>query len=180
MGARVRILGREKGALARIMLPGGDAALIGEKDLNLIQVKLKAGKLRKKIMKTARQFLGDKYYWGGRSGYGVDCSGLVNISYRVWGLELPRNAAQQCDYGRPVTRRNFKPADLIFSTKRDHPERINHVMLYAGGEKLLEATQDSGSVREVTFKKKFGQELAKTKDGQMVGDRRIFFRTVLG
>ena len=178
IGARVRILWREKNSMVRILLPGGSAALIREKDLNLLPLKLKREELRGKILATARQFLGDKYYWGGRSGYGTDCSGLTNLAYRVWGVDLPRNASDQCAYGRTMNGRPA-PADLIFSTARNNPARVNHVMLYSGGEKLIEATQDSGSVREVTFKKKFGLELAKIRNGQTVNTRTIFFRTVL-
>ncbi len=178
MGTRISILWREKGPLLRVMLPGGATALIREKDLNLFPVKLKEKELRKKILGTARQFLGDKYYWGGRSGYGTDCSGLVNLAYRVWGLDLPRNASDQCVYGRAMAGR-LKPADLIFSTSRKDLAKVNHVMLYAGGEKLLEATQESGSVREVTFRHKFGEELAKIRNGRTVNGRTIFFRTAI-
>ncbi|MDD2806777.1 MAG: C39 family peptidase, partial [Elusimicrobiales bacterium] len=86
IGARVRVLAKE-GGMTRIMLPGGDSALIAAKDLNSLPVPGKKEELRPRILAAARQFLGDRYYWGGRSGYGIDCSGLVNISYRAWGLD---------------------------------------------------------------------------------------------
>ncbi len=178
IGARVRILWREKKSSVRVLLPGGTTALISEKYLNLLPVRIKGMELRKKILETARQFLGDKYYWGGRSGYGTDCSGLVNLAYRVWGIDLPRNASDQCVCGRAATGR-LKPADLIFSTSRKDLTKVNHVMLYSGGERLLEATQDSWSVREVTFRHKFGLDLAKIRNGSVVNGRTIFFRTVI-
>jgi len=179
IGARVRILGREKNTFVRILLPGGDTALISEKDLNFLPVKPAPAELRKKILGTARQFLGDRYYWGGRSGYGIDCSGLVNLAYRVWGLDLPRNAADQFVYGRQASRESLKPADLVFSTEKNNFTGINHVMLYAGGGMLVEATQDTGSVREVSFKEKFGLDFAKVKNGQVINGKKIFFRTVM-
>lgn len=179
IGARVKILGWERKTLARVLLPGGGAALINKKDLNLLPVKAKPADLRKRILETARQFLGDKYYWGGRSAYGIDCSGLVNIAYRVWGVDLPRNASDQFAYGRPASREELKPADLIFSTEKEDHKDITHVMLYAGGGKLIEATRDTGLVREATFKEKFGLDLAKIKSGQVVNGKKIFFRTVI-
>jgi len=180
IGTRVRILGRDKNKFVRILLPGGGTALIAEKDLNLLPVKPQKGEdLRAKILATARQFMGDKYYWGGRSGYGIDCSGLANISYRVWGLDLPRNAADQFAYGRSVRLEDLKPADLIFSTETNNPGNVNHVMLYAGGENLIEATQDSGSVREITFREKFGLSRAQLKNGRLVNGKKVFFRTII-
>ncbi len=178
IGARVKIL-RWENSSARILLPGGGTALINKKDLNLLPVRVKPADLRKQVLDTARQFVGDKYYWGGRSGYGIDCSGLVNISYRVWGIDLPRNACDQFNYGRSMERTGLKPADLIFSTKKGLHKNINHVMLYAGDGKIIEATQDTGSVREVTFKKKFGLDLAKIKSGQVINGKKIFFATVI-
>ncbi|HOW89748.1 MAG TPA: C39 family peptidase [Elusimicrobiales bacterium] len=178
MGARVRVLRRGKDSLARVLLPGGAPALIREKDLNFLPCRTGKTLLRRRILATARQFLGDKYYWGGRSGYGTDCSGLVNLSYRVWGMDLPRNASDQYVHAGPL-RGRMRPADLIFSTAKSDPARINHVMLYSGGEKLIEATQESGSVREVTFRKKFGADLAGIRNGSMVNGRRVFFRTIL-
>jgi hypothetical protein len=179
IGSRVRILGWEKKVFARVLLPGGGTALINKNDLNLLPVKAGPAGLRKAILETARQFLGDKYYWGGRSGYGIDCSGLANISYRVWGIDLPRNACDQQFYGRAAAREDLKPADLICSTEKDNHDNTNHVMLYAGGGKLLEATQETGSVREVTFKEKFGLEFTKIKNGQVVNGKKIYFRAVI-
>jgi len=179
IGARVNTLAWDNRSFARILKPEGDTGLIHKKNLNLIPIKVKPAGLRKKILDTARQFLGDKYYWGGRSGCGIDCSGLVNIAYRVWGFDLPRNARDQLNCGRPAARRELKPADLIFSTEKNNHNNINHVMLYSGGGKIIEATQDTGSVREVTFKDKFGQDLSEINNGQVVNGKKIYFRTIL-
>jgi len=179
IGARVQTLAWDKRSFARILTPEGNTGLIHKKNLNLIPIKIKPAGLRKKILGTARQFLGDKYYWGGRSGYGIDCSGLVNIAYRVWGFDLPRNARDQLNCGRPAARKELKPADLIFSTEKNNHNNINHVMLYSGSGKIIEATQDTGSVREVTFKTKFGLDLSEINNGQVVNGKKIYFRTIL-
>jgi len=52
-------------------------------------------------------------------------------------------------------------------------------MLYSGSGKIIEATQDTGSVREVTFKTKFGLDLSEINNGQVVNGKKIYFRTIL-
>lgn len=179
IGTRVRVLGRGKSPLVRVLLPGGESALISEKDLNLLPIGLKTADLRKKILGTARQFLGDKYYWGGRSGYGTDCSGLVSVAYRVWGLDLPRNAGDQYSASSPVNPGELLPGDLIFSGKAGRPSAIDHVMLYSGSGALIEATRDTGTVREVAFGEKFGADLKKARNGMTAREKKIFFRRVI-
>lgn len=135
--------------------------------------------LRREVPATARLFLGDKYYWGGRSAWGVDCSGLVNLAFRAWGVDLPRNAGDQLAAASEVRRADLKPGDLIFSADAARPAAITHVMLYSGGGRLIEATGDSNSVREVTFLKKFGVPFAAAEHGMTAGGKRIYFGKVL-
>ncbi|PIU17688.1 MAG: hypothetical protein COT18_12715 [Elusimicrobia bacterium CG08_land_8_20_14_0_20_59_10] len=154
-------------------------AALPARHLGPLPLKLKQSALRKKILSAARLFLGDKYCWGGRSAWGVDCSGLVNLCYRACGLDLPRNAHDQFAAARGLKKAALKPADLIFTTDSKYPDLMGHVMLYAGGGRLLEATQDSGTVREISFAKKFGTPFAAIKDGATHNGRRIFFGTLL-
>ena len=178
MGTEVKITGENAGRL-RVLTAAGVTAEIDKKDANRLPLKVPVQELRKKILGAAGLFIKDAYYWGGRSAWGVDCSGLVNLAYRAWGVTLPRNASDQFIYGKPVRREDLKPADLIFSTEKGAPQTITHVMLYAGAGRLIEATQDTGSVREVSFREKFGADLAKVKNGALVNGKKIFFRTVI-
>jgi len=177
VGVRLRVLGGAGGA--RAFSPGGPALRLSDKDLNPLPRKASAAALRPGILGTARTFLGDKYYWGGRSAWGIDCSGLVNLAYRAWGLELPRNADDQYAASKSVSREDLKPADLIFSAEASKPGVINHVMLYAGGGKLIEATGDSNSVREISFAQKFGADFGKARNGMVAGGKKIFFRKII-
>ena len=179
LGVKVRIIGPAKPSGTRVLLGDGRAELLPGKDLNPLPQKAKPEELRAKILATARLFLGDAYYWGGRSAWGIDCSGLVNISYRAWGVDLPRNADDQYAASRRVSKENLKPADLIFSADAARPGYINHVMLYAGGGRLIEATRDTDSVREVSFKEKFGADFSKVKHGALVNGKKIFFGRML-
>lgn len=149
------------------------------KYLNPLPGRPPAAWLRRKVLATARLFLGDKYYWGGRSAWGVDCSGLVNIAFRAWGLDLPRNAGDQLAASKPVKRSALKPGDLIFSADAAKPAAITHVMLYSGGGRLIEATGDTNSVREVSFRAKFGVPFARAEGGMTAGGKKIYFGKVL-
>ncbi|PJA12110.1 MAG: hypothetical protein COX65_09060 [Elusimicrobia bacterium CG_4_10_14_0_2_um_filter_56_8] len=178
LGVRLRVIAGPKGT-PLVFPPCGPALTLNGKDLNALPRKAAPSDLRSGILNAARLFLGDKYYWGGRSAWGIDCSGLVNLAYRAWGLELPRNADAQYAASRSVAPANLKPGDLIFSSETRKPDFINHVMLYSGGGKLIEATRDSNSVREISFAEKFGTGFKKARNGMTAGGRKIFFGKVI-
>lgn len=141
----------------RAWLTGGRLAILKRSDcLPYPPAHRSETALREGILATARQFLGDGYFWGGRSGHGPDCSGLVGIACRTHGLDLPRNADDQWRLSPPRRWSDLRPGDLIFSSKPGRPREIDHVMFYTGGGRLLEATGESGNVREIPFRQKFG------------------------
>jgi gamma-D-glutamyl-L-lysine dipeptidyl-peptidase len=89
------------------------------------------------IEKTALQFMGVPYLWGGTSPKGFDCSGFTKTVYRLNGVEIARDTDQQADQGKTVSfEKDFsqlKKGDLLFfcpsATRRD---RITHVGIYLG------------------------------------------------
>lgn len=54
------------------------------------------------IVKIARRYLNAPYLWGGRSPFGIDCSGLTQMVFKTAGIRLHRNAFQQVTQGRTV------------------------------------------------------------------------------
>ncbi|HEU4403346.1 MAG TPA: C40 family peptidase, partial [Candidatus Polarisedimenticolia bacterium] len=68
------------------------------------------------VVATARRFLGLPYVWGGTTPFGLDCSGLAQLAYRVHGHLLPRDADLQFADPRlaPVERADLAVGDLVF------------------------------------------------------------------
>ena len=58
--------------------------------------------VRESIVEDALGFLNAPYLWGGRSFFGIDCSGFTQIIYKINGIKLPRDAYQQVEYGEAL------------------------------------------------------------------------------
>jgi cell wall-associated NlpC family hydrolase len=100
------------------------------------------------IVRTAEQFLGLHYLWGGLSRWGYDCSGLTWAAYRAHGITIPRDADAQFAAGRPVTLAQLLPGDLLFY---EHPI-VGHVAMYVGGGKMIESPNSRSEVRIVSVR----------------------------
>ena len=76
---------------------------------------------------TARSYTGTPYRYGGTSKRGMDCSGLLCVSYKSAGLTIPRTSAEQSKFGKPVKIQELKPGDLVFFSKKKGRRKITHV-----------------------------------------------------
>jgi hypothetical protein len=92
-----------------------------------------------------RAFTGAPYLWGGLTPRGVDCSGLVQITYLMRGISLPRDARQQAECGRAIPAHGTAPSDLLFFAESDG--RISHVA-FASRDGLVHAALACGGVVE--------------------------------
>lgn len=143
--------------------------------------------LRPLVLEQAARHLGSPYLWGGRSLHdpqrkdvltGVDCSGLINWSFRQLGCRVPRDAHEQFMQARPVNPKEMKPGDLIFLAKTDKPDNVVHVAFHYDDETLLEAPQSGEQVRKISYQQRFGKTRAEMKSGDVIGDRIILFGTL--
>lgn len=72
----------------------------------------RAAKARK-VIATAKSYLGVPYVYGGTTRAGLDCSALMQHAYRSVGVELPRTSRAQGTVGKPVARSQILPGDLL-------------------------------------------------------------------
>jgi cell wall-associated NlpC family hydrolase len=80
----------------------------------------------------ATLFAETPYVWGGRSGFGIDCSGLVQVTLGICGIKTPRDTEQQVEsIGKDVTGQNPRMGDLIFFK--------GHVGIMCGDDIILHA-----------------------------------------
>ncbi|MER2138815.1 MAG: NlpC/P60 family protein [Succiniclasticum sp.] len=95
-----------------------------------------------KILKTAAQYKGVPYVFGGTTPAGFDCSGYVQYVFAKNGIRLTRTADTQALEGKFVSKKNLKPGDLVFFTT--YEPGASHVGIYAGNQKFWNATSSRG------------------------------------
>jgi peptidoglycan DL-endopeptidase CwlO len=93
------------------------------------------------VVGIAMQFLGTPYVWGGASPGGFDCSGLVEYVFSQVGVSLPHHAADQYNYGVPVSRDQLEPGDLVFF------DGLGHVGIYIGNGEFIHAPHTGDVVK---------------------------------
>lgn len=95
------------------------------------------------LIQIALLYLNAPYLWGGRTPFGIDASGLVQMVYRVNGISLPREAQQQATIGTVLSFiEESTPGDLAFFDNAD--DQINHVGIIMDDNYIIHA---SGKVR---------------------------------
>ena len=101
------------------------------------------------VEKFSKQWINAPYLWGGRTILGVDCSGFAQIIFKMLGIDLPRDAWQQAQEGKPVKKiKDTIAGDLAFF---DDKEEIVHVGILLNNEQIIHA---SGKVRIDAITKK--------------------------
>ena len=108
IGSLVEVVGHAETRGTRYALLGDGSAVI---EAHLRSV----GEPAPDFVAVAESLLNTPYLWGGASGFGIDCSGLVQLSLRMAGKNVLRDADQQeRSVGEPVERMNLQRGDLVF------------------------------------------------------------------
>lgn len=87
---------------------------------------------QKAILDAARRYFGAPYVWGGESAAGMDCSGLVTLVFRQFGLEIPHhaNTAATNNQGTLIPPGAIQPGDVLYFS--DASGYYDHVAIYSG------------------------------------------------
>ncbi len=118
------------------------------------------------LVSYAKQFVGVRYVYGGKSPKGFDCSGFVGYVYKKFGIKLNSSAASMYSNGVKVSKSALKAGDILFfdASSRKASGAIDHVGIYIGGGKFIHA---STSNRKVVI-----QSLSEYQ-GKYIGAKRV-------
>ncbi|HEX2895359.1 MAG TPA: transglycosylase SLT domain-containing protein [Marmoricola sp.] len=101
------------------------------------------------VVEDAKKYLGIPYVWGGTDpSKGLDCSGLVQRVYKDLGYDLPRVSSDQARAGRPVASlADAQPGDILAWDNSSRNAGADHVAIYIGDGKMIEAARPGTNVR---------------------------------
>lgn len=96
----------------------------------------------KSIEEAALSYLNSPYLWGGKSPFGIDCSGFTQTVLRFFDINIPRDASQQVECGREIPFEEKESGDLAFF--KNSADKIIHVGFCGEDNTFIHA---SGRVR---------------------------------
>lgn len=100
---------------------------------------------RVSMVEYAKQFLGNRYVWGGTSlTSGTDCSGFTMSIYAHFGYSIPRTSSAQAGYTRTVSSSEARPGDLFFYGKGGS---VSHVAMYIGSGLVIHASNERDGIK---------------------------------
>ncbi len=146
--ATAEFLGAE-GRFAHVRLPDGREAYVQTSDVEITpsgDQMLPLGASGSEIIKTGRRFIGVPYLWGGSSPFGIDCSGFVQLSYKLNGVKLLRDAHMQAEDPRaiPVEKADLVAGDMVFFAGGADKTRITHIGMAVGDGTFIHSAGGAG------------------------------------
>ncbi len=156
------------GRWLQVHLPDGRTAWVQHGDVALYK---NANAIPKNAMSIpemvefSRRFLGLPYTWGGRSSFGYDCSGFVQMLMQQRGYSIPRDADVQAAWSgfEPVSVSDLRAGDVLFFGEDG---KITHTGMYIGDGKFINATVHEHPILQIDPLDKFWRTL-------LVAQRRV-------
>ena len=116
---------------------------INTSNFNFEGTKISGTKTKDCLLNTAFMYLNAPYLWGGKTPFGVDCSGFTQMVYKLNGYKLLRDASQQSKQGEALSFiEESEPGDLAFFDNEEG--NIIHVGIIMEDNYIIHA---SGKVR---------------------------------
>ena len=116
---------------------------INTSNFNFEGTKISGVKAKENILNAAFMYLHAPYLWGGKTPFGIDCSGFTQMVYKLNGYKLPRDASQQALQGEALSFiEESEPGDLAFFDNEEGS--IIHVGIIMENNYIIHA---SGKVR---------------------------------
>ncbi|WNJ21454.1 C40 family peptidase [Pontibacter sp. G13] len=99
------------------------------------------------LVERAKWFRNVPYVWGGKTGFGIDCSGFMQTLFAMCGIDVPRDSSQQALVGTTIAYGEHRAGDVAFFAKPGKT-RVSHVGLLISSDQIIHA---SGKVRIDSF-----------------------------
>jgi hypothetical protein len=116
----------------------GEFFINSEDYLDIKKIYKGAGLDSASIAIEGNKFLGAPYLWGGRSFFGIDCSGFVQTIMNRFNIALPRDSKDQIRAGVEIRRKDIRAGDLLFFPR--------HVTLALSRDLMIHSTPSNGGV----------------------------------
>ncbi|MDX1363895.1 C40 family peptidase [Arenibacter latericius] len=122
-----------------------------KEDSEIVEAKpVTANRKSKQIINTALTFSGTRYKFGGTTTKGMDCSGLLYVSFGEHDIDIPRASYQIAKEGQNIDLKEVSEGDLLFFGTSNRKKSINHVGLVVSVDgndiKFIHSTTSRGVI----------------------------------
>lgn len=137
MGSRIAVAGEAETRGTRYLLLADGGAVIADHCLPVAET------ASKDYVAVASRLLETPYLWGGKSAFGIDCSGFVQLSLMMTGVFAPRDSDMQASgLGAEISRQDLRRGDLVFWKGHVGIMEDETTLLHANGRTMSVARED--------------------------------------